>query len=618
MPASDTVGDLIEAKVDPTLVDRSGAPKHKLASVSESHGDTKPPAYKPSEDFPTEEELATLVRVAAPIPWKVFTIAFVELVERMSYYGTIVVYNNFIQDENPGTSTGRAPNPKDDNSQPGALGMGQQAAVGISRFNQFWIYIIPILGAWIADTHLGRFKTIVISVTVAEIGHALLTGSAAPGILEKPKNAMALFIVGVIIMGLGTGTFKPNISPLIMEQIPQEILRVEVQKGQRVIVDPAVTATRIYNWFYMFINVGALIGQVAMVYAERYVGFYLAFLIPTVFFLTTLPVLFICNKFYRKLPPSGSVLGPAVKLLFLGMKGRWHLNPIATIRHINDGTYWTNIRPSRLGTAKPRWMVFDDAWVDEVARGWTACGVLLWLPLYWITYNQISDNMVSQAKTMALHGVPNDLLQNLDPLAIIILVPLFDLLVYPFLRKMRIRFTPIKKIFTGFMLGTAAMIWAAVLQHHIYKTSACGEFADKKCKSPINVWAQTGVYVLVAASEIMASVTSLEYAFTKAPKSMRSLVQAFSLFTTAIAAALGQAFVPLSENPKLVWNYIVTALIAFLAGCAFWFTYRDVDKMEDRLNMLPAGGHISIPAHAADLEADPSAAPELVQPDQKA
>jgi POT family proton-dependent oligopeptide transporter len=153
------------------------------------------------------------------------------------------------------------------------------------------------------------------------------------------------------------------------------------------------------------------------------------------------------------------------------------------------------------------------------------------------------------------------------------------------------------------MLGTMAMVWAAILQYYIYKTAPCGGWhASSKCKSPINVWAQTGVYVLVAASEIMASVTSLEYAFTKAPKNMRSLVQAFSLFTTAIAAALGQAFVPLSEDPKLVWNYTITALIAFCAGCAFWITYRDVDKMEDRLNMLPTGTRISTPAHAADLE----------------
>jgi len=207
MPAADTIGDLIEAKPDPALVDRSGHPedKHVLTSISEYRTD-EPPYYDTSSSVPTEEELATLLRVPAPIPWKVYTIAFVELVERMSYYGTIVVYNNFIQSDNPGTPTGKAPNPKDDDSQPGALGMGQQAAVGISRFNQWWIYIMPILGAWVADTYLGRFKTIVYSVVVAEIGHALLTGSAAPGMLEKPKNALALFLVGVIVMGVGTGT----------------------------------------------------------------------------------------------------------------------------------------------------------------------------------------------------------------------------------------------------------------------------------------------------------------------------------------------------------------------------------------------------------------------------
>ena len=272
MPAAEVVGDIIEARPDPALVVRNGDPDHKhaLTTVTKLNATTTP-VHGSVNDFPTDEELATLVRVPAPIPWKVFTIAFVELVERMSYYGTIVVYNNFIQDPNPGTPTGRAPNPKDDDSQPGALGMGQQAAVGIIRFNQWWIYIMPILGAWIADTYLGRFKTIVYSVIVAEIGHAMLTGSAAPAMLKTPTNALALFVIGLIVMGLGTGTckcfwifvmmccvgtdmclVKPNISPLIMEQIPQETLKVITdKKGRRVIEDPAVTATRIYNYFYM-------------------------------------------------------------------------------------------------------------------------------------------------------------------------------------------------------------------------------------------------------------------------------------------------------------------------------------------------------------------------------
>ena len=50
-------------------------------------------------------------------------------------------------------------------------------------------------------------------------------------------------------------------------------------------------------------------------------------------------------------------------------------------------------------------------------------------------------------------------------------------------------------------------------------------------------------YILVAVSEILASITGLEYAFTKAPKNMRSLVMACFLFMTALSSAIGEIFV---------------------------------------------------------------------------
>lgn len=203
---------------------------------------------------------------------------------------------------------------------------------------------------------------------------------------------------------------------------------------------------------------------------------------------------------------------------------------------------------------------------------------------------------------MTLHGVPNDVLTNLDPFAIIILIPLMDLVVYPLLRRRGIQFTPIKRITAGFFLGSAAMIWSTVVQYYIYKTSPCGSEASAKCKSPLNVWLQSGSYILIAMSEIFASVTSLEYAFTKAPKNMRSFVQAFALFMSAISAALGEALLPLSENPLLVWNYGTMAVISFIAGCVFWLQYRQLDRDEDRLNMLPTG-HIGTQGQAADVEA---------------
>lgn len=344
--------------------------------------------------------------------------------------------------------------------------------------------------------------------------------------------------------------------------------------------------------------------------SERYVGFWVAFLIPTCIHCTSLAVLFFCKRIYNLRPPEGSVLGPAVKLLLRGIAVNWHANPINTIKAINNGQFWQNLKPSRYDPAtRPAWMTFDDAWVDEVRRGWKACSVFLWLPLYWLTYNQLTNNLTSQAATMSLHGVPNDVIANLDPFALIIFIPICDLFIYPALRKAGYHFTPIKKITAGFACGCFAMIWAAVIQLYIYRTSPCGNQAsDPDCApSPINVWAQTGSYVLIAFSEIFASITSLEYGFSKAPKNMRSLVAAFALFMSAVASALGEAWLPLLVDPLITWNYGSVGIIAGVAAILFWLSYRSLDREEDDLNQLDTG-HMNVSSYTQDVERNLSVA----------
>lgn len=552
------------------------------------------------EELPTDEELHTLRRVADRIPWKVYTIAFVELCERFSYYGTTVVFTNFIQQPlPPGSRTGAG-----FGGQSGALNMGQQASTGIGTFNQFWVYLIPLFGAYIADAHLGRYKTICIALGIAILGHIILVISAIPPVITKPNSSLATFIIGLIIMGIGTGSFKPNISPLIVEQLPLTKMAIRTtSQGERVIIDPAVTASRVYHYFYLFINIGALVGQVGMVYAEKYVGYWFSYLLPTILLCTCPLVMWYGRDKYIRAPPQGSVFGKAMRIFLLANKGRWSLNPVSTYEHLHDGTFWENVKPSAIEPSRrPSWMTFDDQWVDEVKRGFSACSVFCWYPLYWITYNQLNNNLTSQAAVMKLNGIPNDVLSNLDPFALIILIPICDLLIYPLLRKMKINFSPIKKIAAGFYTGSAAMIWAAVIQYYIYKKSICGNNAsgllppslggDGTMTCPtvdINVWAQSGSYVLLAVSEIFASITSLEYAFSKAPRNMRSLVQAFALFMSAISAAIGEGFVTLSADPLLVWNYAIMAILSFIGGTLFFIQYRQLDADDDKLNMLPVG-----------------------------
>lgn len=108
---------------------------------------------------------------------------------------------------------------------------------------------------------------------------------------------------------------------------------------------------------------------------------------------------------------------------------------------------------------------------------------------------------------MTTNGVPNDVINNLDPFALIILIPIFAKFVYPMSERLGYRFTPIRKITWGFFTGVLAMIWAAIVQLYIYRTSPCGYQANtcadadgKALPSPLNVWIQSGSYILMSAS----------------------------------------------------------------------------------------------------------------------
>jgi len=550
---------------------------------------------------PTAEELTTLRRVSGKITWQAMSVTAVEFCERFSYYGTTAIFVNFIQQERPyGSRTGAVNHSQacfdamgswEACDQAGGLGQGQQASTGLVRFNQFWAYLMPLLGGYIADTYWGRYKTIQYSIVAAILGHVLLIVSSIPSVMDNPQGAMGCFAVGLVIFGIGVGGFKSNVSPLLAEQIRQRRPKVIISKsGERVIQDPQVTISRVFLYFYMMINLGSLAGGIGMVYVEKYIGFWLSFALPTFLFFVAPFVLLGCKKFYRLSPPTGSVTSKAFALLKLASKGSWSANPRTTYRNMTREDFWHSVKPSALGDAAPAWMAeIDDVWVDQVARGFNACKVFFWLPFYWLAYNQMTDNLTSMSATMQLGGVPNDLINNLNPITLVIFIPIVDYFVYPALRKANIRFTPIKRITWGFFIASAAMVAACVMQYYIYKMSPCPNTdvaGNAECKADINVWVQAVPYCMIAFSEIFASITSLEYAFSKAPENMRGLVMGVNLLQTAFSAALGQALVPLSADPLLVWNYVVVAVLASAGGIGFWFTWRGLDKREDELNMI--------------------------------
>jgi proton-dependent oligopeptide transporter, POT family len=173
--------------------------------------------------------------------------------------------------------------------------------------------------------------TIQASIACAMFGHIIMIISSIPSVIKHPNGALGCLSVGIIFFGAGVGGFKPNISPLMVEQLNAKPMHVEVLKtGEKVLVDPAITTQRIFMYFYLFINIGSIVGQVTMVYAERYVGFWLAFLLPTITFGLCPFVLLVFKERYAKRPPTESVLGKSVSLINFALKGKVSINPVKT------------------------------------------------------------------------------------------------------------------------------------------------------------------------------------------------------------------------------------------------------------------------------------------------
>lgn len=537
--------------------------------------DEKAMADTPDGGEPTEIEKKSLRHIAENLPLSAWLVAIVELSERFTYYGMQGLFQNYVE------------RPLDGSEGTGALGMGHQGATGLTTFFQFWCYVTPIIGAIIADQYLGKYKTIVLFCGVYMTGLLILVCTSIPGALANGAG-LGGFIVAILIIGLGTGGIKSNVAPLIADQYKRKKMALSTtKKGERVIIDPALTIQRIYMIFYGCINIGSL-SLLATPYMEMYIGFWSAFLLCLCMFIVGTTVLLLGRKFYVVRPPQGSIITDAFRSLWIMIKNRNMDAPKPS---------WQAEHRGESATVVP----WDDHFIDEVKRALVACRVFAFYPIYWVVYGQFSSNFVTQAGQMKGHGIPNDLMQNFDPISIIVFIPLLETLVYPLMRRMKIPFRPITRISLGFVVASLAMVYAAIVQHLIYAAGPCYEH-PMACPAAmvdgvaqgnnVHIAIQTPAYVLIGISEIFASVSGLEYAYTKAPPSMKSFVQSMYLLTNAFGSAIAEALTPAAYDPAILWMFVGVACASFLVGVVFYALFRHLNAQEDDMNALDADDYM--------------------------
>ncbi|ERS96556.1 oligopeptide transporter [Sporothrix schenckii 1099-18] len=550
----------------------------------DQHGAYLNPAIM-EEDYegkPTEEEMRTLRRVPGKLPFVAYLICIVEFCERASYYGVQPLISNYVNRPLPPNGNGLGAPPRGTQETGGALGMGTVVSNAVSQSFSMLAYALPLIFGYLADARTGRFKLICWGVGVFGVAHVLLVASGARSLLES-GHAKIPFFLSVYILSVGAAMFKPNVSPLLLDQMVNTVPKVVVTKsGERVIEDPEATTERAMLWFYLVINIGGFMG-VATGYAEKYVGWYLAFLIPLLLYIPLPGLLWYLHKRLILHPPGGSDMVNVFRVIGICIRR-------GGIKHIGRSGFWDLAKPSAIAAAGLHYPVrWNDEFVDDVRRTFQATGIFCFFPIQYLNDNGIGSAASFLSTMLTTNGVPNDVIVNFNSLSIIAVAPLLNYGLYPLLRRGNIHYGPISRITTGLAMSTVGGIGYTVLNYYAYKLSPCGNFGSSNCTvgtgvAPISVWYMAIPYALGGISELFVNVPAYGIAYSRAPVNMRGLVSALNLFNTAIAYIIGLATSSIIVDPHLTWDFGGTAIAGGILTVVFYFMFRHIDKEEYTLS----------------------------------
>jgi POT family proton-dependent oligopeptide transporter len=450
-------------------------------------------------------------------------------------------------------------------------------------FNQsfmLWCFITPIMGAIVAEQYIGRVKTIIYSSFIYSCGLVTLFISSLPFAQDRGFSLLAL-LSSLFMIGIGTGGIKANVSSLIAEQYngPNGVIRV-LKNGEKVVIDKDLTiqrfdasnkkeyartdmGIRIFTTFFLFINIGSFAALASTALEQNY-GFSAAFALPTAVFLVGFAIIWATQDHYLSNPPDGSIILNVCRALWIIIKKKGNIN---------------YARPAfQAEQDSPQRLPWDDAFIDDLKMALSACRVFLLYPFYWAAFSQFLTNFVSQGGTMETHGIPNDIMTYIDPVTTLILLPILDRIVFPLLRRLGFPVSHIHRITGGFIICGLSMLYAALIQEMIYAAPPCYDHPraldcmDGKVPNKVSVFFQAPAYTLVAISEILASVAGIEYAYAKAPKSMRSSIMAIYLSTVSVGIFVAMAVLPLTMDPRLTWMYVILGIGTLLAGVVMWLS----------------------------------------------
>lgn len=404
-----------------------------------------------------------------------------EAAERFSFYGMKAILTTFL--------VAQFFNPTGD---PALNDVARARANEETHFFITLAYLMPVVGGLLADWFLGKYRTILYISLFYCVGHACLA------MFENNLNG---FMFGLVLIAIGAGGIKPCVSANVGDQF---------DKSNEHLISKA------FSIFYFSINFGAFFSTLMTPLLMKHFGPAVAFGVPGILMAIATFVFWLGRNKYVKVPPTGYKKENFLAINFYAL--------------------------SKIGKTKPGESILDAAAdkfsaqsIDGIKAVWRVLAVFAFIPIFWAMYDQNGSEWVLQAthekmdKTfLGITWLPEQI-QAINPILILTFIPLFTWGIYPLVEKLGIKITALRKIGVGLVLTALSFVIIAYIQTRL----------DNGIETNI-AW-QLSAYFVLTAAEVLISITGLEYAYTQAPKTMKSTIMAFYMLTVS----LGNYFVSL-------------------------------------------------------------------------
>jgi POT family proton-dependent oligopeptide transporter len=447
------------------------------------------------------------------------------------------------------------------------------------------VYFFPLLGGWLADRFFGKYHTVFWLSLVYCAGHACLAAF---------EGNVRGFYLGLFLIALGSGGIKPLVSSFVGDQFDH------TNKDRAKVV---------FDAFYWIINFGSFFASLLMPVFLRDYGPAVAFGIPGILMLIATLVFWSGRKKYVHVPPSAAdphaftrvartallaqkagagrpglavaCIGAAGAVASLAMSPSWGFviaACTALVLLLAFGGIGVAMQLERARDVHP-----DEA-VDGVRGVLRVLIVFALVTPFWSLFDQKASTWIVQANGMlrpTLHLFGSAFrfepaqMQALNPLLVMLLIPVNNLVVFPALRRLGWEPTALRRMTAGIALS--ALSWVAIGTIQVVMDGG----------TALSMAWQVLPYALLTMGEVLVSATGLEFAYSQAPRSMKGAIMAFWSLAVTVGS-LWVLIVNASVRNEAVLGHIAStglgvmafqmyffAAFAFIAALAFgWYATR--------------------------------------------